>query len=130
LYHHSLSVAYAVPGDYDSDIVINWRYKHINPAYKDLNRYIVRFTKDGRTFISGDGGYGRSGRRVMEEYANLVSIRWDYYSKSLIIRQPDKNAVDVLEPRKKSLPAVKGTGLDQHIYEHRITNPLSVRITN
>jgi len=89
LYHHSLSVAYAVPGDYDSDIVINWRYKHINPAYKDLNRYIVRFTKDGRTFISGDGGYGRSGRRVMEEYANLVSIRWDYYSKSLIIRQPD-----------------------------------------
>lgn len=89
LYHHYLSVAYTDPNDKESDIVINWRYKHINQHYKDLNRYIVKFTKDGRTFVSADGGYGRSGRRVMEEYANLVSVRWDYYNKCLIIRQPD-----------------------------------------
>lgn len=89
LYHHYLSVAFTDPKDKTSDIVINWRYKHINPHYKNLDQYIVKFTKDGRTFISTDCGWGRSARRVMEEYANLVGIRWDYYNRCLIIRQPD-----------------------------------------
>lgn len=112
LYHHYLSVAYTNPHDKSSDIVINWRYKHINPNYKDLTRFIVKFTKDGRTYISPDGGYGRSGRRAMEEYANLVGIRWDYYSKTLIIRQPDDPVIS-----KKGLQRCRRcTGSKKEIY--------------
>jgi len=89
LYHHSLGVAYENPYDKTSDIVINYRWRHINPAYIKPGEYIVKFTKSGKTFISASVGWNRAQRRVMEEYANLVGLRWDYYSKSLIIRQPD-----------------------------------------
>jgi len=89
LYHHGLSVAYVDPEDKDSDIVINYRWRHLHPQYRKPGEYIVKFTKEGKTFISASVGWSRGQRRVMEEYANLMVIRWDYYSKSLIVRQPD-----------------------------------------
>jgi hypothetical protein len=89
LYHHSLGIAYADPENKNSDIVINYRWRQLHQSYQQPGEYIVKFTKDGRTFISASVGCSRAQRRIMEEYANLVSVRWDYYSKSLVIRQPD-----------------------------------------
>lgn len=89
LYHHSLGIAYVDPANKNSDIVLNYRWRQLHRKFQQPGEYIVRFTKDGRTFISASVGYSRAQRRIMEEYANLVDVRWDYYNKALVIRQPD-----------------------------------------
>ena len=90
LYDSNASVAFVDPTDTNSDIVINWRYAHINPNYYTVHDYIVKYHKDDRTAtISPSAGMYPSCRRIMKRYANLVDIRWVGKEGRFIIKQPD-----------------------------------------
>jgi len=90
LYDSNASVAFVDPTNTNSDIVINWRYAHINPNYYTVNDYLVKYHKDERTAtISPSAGMYPSCRRIMKRYANLVDIRWVGKEGRFIIKQPD-----------------------------------------
>lgn len=90
LYDSNASVAFVDPTDTNSDIVINWRYAHINADYYTVNDYLVKYHKDDRTAtISPSAGMYPSCRRIMKRYANLVDIRWVGKEGRFIIKQPD-----------------------------------------
>jgi hypothetical protein len=94
LYDSNASVAFVDPTNTNSDIVINWRYRHINPHYYTVRDYLVKYHPDGTATISPSGGLYPSCRRIMKRYTNLIEIKWVGKQGKYIIKQPDDPIVN------------------------------------